>query len=106
MHSFVQKPWIRIVSIAIGIGLLASEASALSRYTSTSLSCGEVQSKIKAEGRVMLGWRADGNDIYRVFILHRRLCRPDEGTELAYVPTTDKKSCPVRRCVDLDLGAQ
>ena len=106
MHSFVRKPWMRSASIAMGIALLAGEALAVSRYTSTSLSCGEVQSKIKAEGRVMLGWRDDGNEIYRVFILHRRLCRPDEGTELAYVPTTDKKSCPVRRCVDLDLGAQ
>lgn len=105
MRSFVRKPWTRLVALGLGLGLLAGEASALSRYTSTALSCGEVQSKIKAEGRVMLGWRDDGNAIYRVFILHRRLCRPDEGTELAYVPTTDKKHCPVRRCVDLDLGA-
>lgn len=100
------KPVLKMMTIGAATGLLAGEASAVSQYTSTSLSCGEVQAKIKAEGRVTLQWRGDNKPVYKVFISHRRLCRPDEGTELTYVPTSDRKSCPVRQCVDLDLGSQ
>lgn len=94
------KRFVKIAAIGAATGLLAGEAAAVSQYTSTNLSCGEVQAKIKAEGRVFLQWRGDNKPVYKVFISHRRLCRPDEGTELTYVPTSDRKSCPVRQCVD------
>ena len=86
---------------ALTLSLLCVEAQAISRYTSTAMSCGEVQSRVDEEGAAILRHRSTRNPsllLYNRYVRDRQFCSADEEIEFAYVPTADRQSCPVYKC--------
>ena len=89
----------KILIMAAGLALLASEAQAISRYNSTSMSCERVKAVVRAEGAVILRWRGNsGIQRYGRFVANGRFCSSSERAETSYVPSSDRKSCAVREC--------
>jgi hypothetical protein len=81
--------------------LAASQAHAISRYNSESMSCGEAQSRVIEEGAVILRYHSQRNPsltLYDRYVAHRGFCRMDEYAKAAWVPTADTPSCPVYTC--------
>ncbi|MBL8577047.1 MAG: hypothetical protein JNK47_07465 [Mesorhizobium sp.] len=88
-----------LILAAAGLALLATEAQAISRYNSTSMSCDRVRATVRSEGAVLLRWRGkSGVQRYGRFVLDGRFCSAGERAEISYVPTKDRQSCPVREC--------
>jgi hypothetical protein len=89
----------KVMLMAAGLALLASEAQAISRYNSTSMSCERVKAVVRAEGAVILRWRGNsGVPRYGRFVANGRFCESGTRAEISYVPSSDRKSCPVREC--------
>ena len=94
------------VTIAVALGILGttalwSEAGAISRITSTSMTCSAVQQAVKRNGALLVQWfsRTTGNRRYDRFVRNRNYCSVNEVTDYAYVPTSDRKSCRLRKCI-------
>jgi hypothetical protein len=88
---------------AFGVSLVAHEAQAISRYTSTSMSCSSVKATVKAQGAVILRWTsAQGNPRHGRYVASTGYCDPGERAVTAYVPSSDKKSCAVKTCKHCD----
>ena len=78
---------------------MSFEAHAISRYNSTSMGCGEIKATVRAEGAVILRWRGNsGIQRYGRFVAHGGFCESGTRAETSYVPSADRKSCPVREC--------
>jgi hypothetical protein len=96
----------KAASIALFLTLLASEAHAISKYTTTSMNCAAIQAAVMSEGAVILQWRSARNPglpLYGRYVANRRYCQPEQTAETAFVPARDAKSCLVRKCVTVDL---
>jgi hypothetical protein len=88
---------------ASGLSLVAAEAQAISRYTSTSMSCGAVKSTVKSQGAVILRWTSSqGNPRHGRYVANTGYCDPGEIAVTAYVPSSDRKSCAVKTCKHCD----
>lgn len=90
----------RIV-LALCLVAFAAEAHAISRHTSTSMSCDQVRGTLQREGAAILQYRSTRNPslkLYDRYVADRRYCKIEEFAELAYVPAADTQSCPVRKC--------
>jgi hypothetical protein len=76
---------------------------AQSRYNTTTMSCAEIQSRIRDEGAVVLRYPS-GKDPSRTmhgrYVSGGQYCSADEVTAAASVPASDNQSCPVHMCVD------
>ena len=92
-------------AFAILLLLPATEASAISRYMSTSMTCAEVQARIGHEGAVILQHRSPrtGIVLYDRYVKNRLFCPAGQTTEWKSVPTSDRPSCRVYRCDDIEL---
>ena len=89
----------KTVLIALCLSLVSLDAHAISRYNSTSMSCGEAKATVREEGAVILRWRSPrGIQRYGRFVAHNGFCRSGERAEISYVPTADRQSCAVREC--------
>ena len=91
--------------LALCISFVAAEAQAISRYNTTTMSCAEVQARVRNEGAAILRYRSTRNPslpLYGRYVSDRRYCNLEEVTETAFVPAADRKSCPVRKCVQVD----
>ena len=87
------------VLIALCLMLMSLEAHAISRYNSTSMSCGEIKATVRGEGAVILRWRGNsGIQRYGRFVANSRFCSSGERAETSYVPSADRRSCAVREC--------
>ena len=96
---------IRIV-LAAALSLLAAEASAISRYQTTSMSCAKIKAAVNKEGAVILRWQSTRNPglpLYGRFVKSRQYCDPSEVTQFSSVPAADTRSCSVRKCVPVDF---
>jgi hypothetical protein len=94
----------KAVSIALFLTLLAGEAHAISKYTTTSMSCAAIQAAVMSEGAVILQWRSPRNlPLYGRYVAARRYCQPEQVAETAFVPSRGGTSCLVRKCVTIDL---
>jgi hypothetical protein len=92
--------------LAAAISLSASSAFAVSRYDITNLTCESVQALIQTEGTVILSYRSTGIlglPIYDRYVRDQQHCDFGEVARGAGVPTTDKKYCPVRKCVASEI---
>ncbi len=92
----------RTVLIALALAATALPAQAISRYTSTQMSCGEAQSRVRDEGAVILRYqstRVAGLPLYDRYVAHVGYCQVNETTKLMVVPTADTRSCPVLKCI-------
>lgn len=87
--------------IALSLLMVATEAHAISRYNSTSMSCGKIKATVRAEGAVILRWRSLRNPSiqrYGRFVAHDGYCSTSERAETSYVPSSDRDSCGVFEC--------
>jgi hypothetical protein len=91
---------------ALVIAPMMEEAQAISRYTSTSMSCPAVKSVVKNEGAVILRWTSGqtGNPRWARFVRSTAYCDPNERAVPASVPSASG-SCTVKKCrrCDFDL---
>lgn len=82
-----------------------SEAHAIRRYTSTSMTCAEVQATIRADGAAIMRYtsrRTPGLPLYGRYVRDGAFCTMGESAERAYIPASDTQSCPVRECKQID----
>jgi len=86
---------------ALCLVFMASDAFAIQRYTSTSMSCGEVQATIRADGAAIMRYqstRVAGMQLFGRYVRNNDFCTRGEAAERVYIPAADTKSCPVREC--------
>ena len=91
----------RMILAALTMVMASSEAYAISRYQSTSMSCGQVRAALQREGAAILRWqskRVAGLPLYNRYVANSRFCRSDERAVTATVPTRDDDACWVRKC--------
>ncbi|MBW8636546.1 hypothetical protein K1W69_05025 [Hoeflea sp. WL0058] len=93
----------RTVVLAICAATIAMPAHALSRYDSTRLSCARIQEILKSEGAAVLRYpspRIPALTLYDTYAFHSGYCGYDQYAKPSYVPSQDRKRCPVRVCTD------
>jgi hypothetical protein len=84
--------------------LLSANAYAISRYTSTSMSCDQVQAAIAQDGAALMqhqSTRVPGLSLYDRYVSDRRFCPSHQVTETTYVPSAGRGSnnkIPPARC--------
>ncbi|MBU0583363.1 MAG: hypothetical protein KKB66_12685 [Alphaproteobacteria bacterium] len=86
--------------------LVAGDAFAATRYDITNMACPEVQALVEREGAVILSYRSSsilGLPIYDLYVKNRQYCDSSQVIRRAGVPTTDKKYCPVKKCVESQI---
>ncbi|MEW9806651.1 hypothetical protein [Mesorhizobium marinum] len=89
----------KAVLTALILVLAPVEALAIQRYNSKSMSCAEIKGMLRAEGAAILRWRGrSGNQLYGRFVAHGGFCESGTRAETSYVPSADRKSCPVYEC--------
>jgi hypothetical protein len=77
-------------------------ARAISRYNAATMTCAEVQSRIQAEGAVVMHFRSSTNPSmqrFGRFVAGGGSCKA--GTTAAFsasIPTADTNSCAVKEC--------
>lgn len=94
----------RILGMAatvIGLTVLSQPVHAISRYTTTSMTCATIKATVRNDGAAILRWRSSrtGNLIYGRYVANRGYCSLNETTRVAYVPASNTKSCAVLKCV-------
>lgn len=75
-------------------------AQAISRLSSTGLTCAQIQAAIAREGAVILRYksRRSGATLYNRYVAHPRFCESAKRALFEAVPSRDKSACPVRVC--------
>ncbi len=99
----------RPLAIMLPILLMtAADASAISRYQTTSMSCTRVQAILQSEGAALLGYPAPDNPSLQLFDRYVRdstFCSSAaQRAQVRSVPAADKRNCQVRRCVRVSGG--
>jgi|CXWK01.1.fsa_nt_gi hypothetical protein len=92
----------KVLILAGLMAIVASDASATSRYQTMQLSCVDVQEIVQEEGTAILRWRSRRNPslpIYGKYVSDSRFCESNEVATFATVPTKDMRSCAVRKCI-------
>ena len=95
----------RLVLLAFALVVFTADAQAISRYTSTSMSCDRVQETIRQEGAAIMRYtstRVAGLPLYGRYVSDGRFCKSDETTKRVSIPAADTKSCSVRECELVD----
>lgn len=97
----------KMVLAALALMLLASNAFAIQRYTSTSMSCGEVRAIIDRDGAALMRYaskRVPGLQLYGRYVANEGFCEAGEYADRVSIPSADDRSCPVRECKRIDYG--
>ena len=94
-----------VLAAAACFSLLAVEAHAINRYTSTSMTCARVKSIISREGAAIMRYNSPrtGVLLYDRYVRNRQFCQAGETTDRAYIPTSDVQACPVNRCEEIQF---
>lgn len=90
----------------LSLVLAVSEASAIQRYVSTSMSCARVQDRIDADGAAIMRYmskRVAGMQLYGRYVRSNDFCSRGEAAERVYIPAADTGSCPVRECKRIEF---
>lgn len=103
-RTLPTKPF--VWAVAVCVSMLAVEAHAVNRYTSTAMTCAEVSATIAREGAAIMRYTAPrtGNLIYDRYVRNRQFCQPNGTTQRVYIPTSDQAGCPVSRCKEIDFS--
>ena len=90
----------KTVLLAVCLTLVAAEAQAISRYTTTSMSCARTQDIVRSQGAAILRWTSPTSGVprYDRYVRNDQFCPAGQEARRAYVPTADAKSCPVYNC--------
>lgn len=92
----------RCILVAIAL-LAATEAQAISRFSSDRMSCASVQQRIVSNGAAIVSYTSRrGNPLYDRFVRNAQFCQLGQVTEYAYITAVDTKSCPVLRCEEYE----
>ena len=92
----------RRFAIIIPVLLLAGEASAISRYQTTTMSCARVQAALKNDGTAILSYPAADNpslQLYDKYVRDDIFCSASQRADVKSVPAADTRKCAVRKCV-------
>ena len=94
-----------VLAAAACLSLLAVEAHAINRYTSTSMTCAKVKAIISREGAAIMQHTSPrtGMLLYDRYVKSRLFCQAGETTDRAYIPTSDLQACPVSRCEEIEF---
>jgi hypothetical protein len=91
----------KTVLFSFGLMLVSSDAMAIERYVSTSMTCAGVQATIAADGAAIMRYtstRVAGLPLYGKYVRSAQFCELGETAERAYIPASDTRSCRVREC--------
>jgi len=94
---------------ALGLCLIAADAQAISRYDPTRMSCERVQATVAADGAVLLRYRSPRNPgltLYDRYVASQWFCNMDEIRTRVFVPSADRDSCLVFKCMRVDHGGR
>ncbi|MHA7884111.1 hypothetical protein [Nitratireductor rhodophyticola] len=92
---------LRYAALAFGAIVISSPAEAISRYTSTAMSCAEVQARIASEGAAIMRYQSRNNPSlprYDRYVANEQLCPVGHIGARDTIPTADRAHCPVLRC--------
>lgn len=96
-----MKVWVATLCLT----LVASNALAIQRYTSTGMSCDRVRGIIDRDGAALMRYkstRVANLQLYGRYVRSGRFCQAGQVAERSYIPTSDTRSCPVLECKQLD----
>lgn len=85
------------------IVLVSVPALAIERYNVQTMSCSAVQQAVDRDGAAILRWQSERNPqltLYDRFVRNALFCDRNKFPKRAYVPTSNRASCPVKKCVD------
>ncbi len=90
----------RFVLALVAFSLTVLQAQAISRLSSTGLTCAQIQSTIAREGAVILRYksRRSGATLYNRYVAHPRFCESAKRALFETIPSRDYSACPVRVC--------
>jgi hypothetical protein len=96
---------LKAATILLSLFLAGTEAQAISRYNSTSMSCADIHATVQTEGAVILRW-IQPPDILRYdrFVDNFGFCDLGEGTVPFAVPSANNSPCSVNVCRRCDRG--
>ena len=89
--------------LAAAFLLVAFEASAVTRYDIDNMTCAQVQALLAADGSAILRYRSTRNfslPLYDTYVSGQQSCANSEVALRTGVPSTDRKYCPVYKCVE------
>lgn len=87
--------------------LMASEAVAISRYQTSSISCAWLSAALEREGAAILRYPSRANpsiQLYDRYVRDSRQCSSSQRAQPFSVPTSDNAACQVRKCVRVSGG--
>lgn len=87
---------------ALAVTLTASEASAISRYTSTGMSCERIQGILRSERAAIFRYpskRVANLQLYDRYVRSGAFCGPHQIPENVTIPSANGE-CPVLHCID------
>ena len=95
-----MRQTLSLLAAALCLGLTSvGPAQAISRYNSTGMTCGAVQSIIEREGAAIFRYPGrSGVTLYDRYVADERFCSGGEYAKSGTIPTKDTRSCPVRHC--------
>ena len=89
----------KAAGIALCLLPVSFEAHAISRYTSTSMTCASIQATIRAEGAAIFRWTQPPNiQRFDRFVASSRNCFFGERAQVTFIPSADTQSCAVFEC--------
>jgi hypothetical protein len=98
-----MKPWLKIAAIVVCLLPVSFQAQAISRYTSTSMTCSAIHQKIANEGAAIFRWTQKPNiSRYGRYVINDGLCGFRERAQPVYIPSSDKAQCQVYECQRYD----
>jgi hypothetical protein len=83
------------------VGLIASNAMAISAYDSKSMTCSDIQQKMKQEGQIVLRYPSSSHSdmmMYNRYVSNSTSCLGQGAMTSANVPTADGQPCKVKTC--------
>lgn len=84
--------------------LISSEALAIQRYTSTSMSCAKIQAAIRADGAAIMRYSSkSGVPLYGRYVSDVRYCDRGQILDRESIPASDTRNCRVMRCRESDF---
>ncbi len=94
------------IILAATLVVSALPAHAISRYSSTSMSCGEVRATIFGDGAAIMRYqstRTPGLPLYGRYVRNDLFCQHDEWAKTVFIPAADTRQCPVYECEKVDF---
>lgn len=82
---------------AFAVSAIPTDANAISRYNSKSMTCSAIKAAINNEGAVILD---TANGIFDRYVRNRNQCLVNQTTKRRSVPAADTSKCRVRYCIE------